>query len=171
MFFGDHSRSLAFCGHQKTINIMNAIKSISSKFLAPIYMVACMFMLSACSNPTSIAQKILEEKVAEKSNGNFKMSEFKKTDAISSTKNGVEMYTVKYTATIEALKDGTEFAILENRMIVLSINPNGIHYDVDQKTKAGQKFYIQGDIELVKHEQGWVQNLHNGGDGNFFVKN
>ena len=145
---------------------MNRIQILSSKFLAPLF-VACMLIFSACSNPSSKAQKIVEEKIRTKSLGNFKLTNFQKVDAVASEKDGVQIYTVNYTGTIETMRDDGNFEILYNGMINLAVDPT----PYTRKTKKGEKFQVKGFIKLAKHEEGWVQVLNNGGDGYLYVAN
>ena len=135
-------------------------------------MALSMFLMScSSSSPESAAEKLLAEKIAEKSSGFLKLHSFKVLDAEKGTR-GVDYYKAKYEAVVECAKDGytgtyeqdgktfinADFAATPNDP---SSEPENLKWGKKfTQMKPGDTYLYDNKILLVKHEQGWVEESH-----------
>lgn len=119
-------------------------------------------ILSSCSSndPSASAKEIIENKVFRESRGYFKLINMQKNDAVLSKISGVENYSVKYSAEIECIKDGGWIATNSDGTLIFGFKFLRDHYDEKNawtQLKVGDKFKINDEITIEKHEQGWVE--------------
>jgi hypothetical protein len=138
--------------------------------------IAFLAVLSCSSDPSSVAQKLLNRKCMEDSKGYFKIASFEKTDAVMGESFGVKYYEIKYKIEVEAIKDGGYIYCCQNNQnqaipgdfTITEVESQG-HCRV-YKTVKGRHYQfgsehvpsgypLTHEMTLVKHEKGWVMKL------------
>jgi hypothetical protein len=129
-------------------------------------------VLVACDNagnPTSVAQTILENTCQQQSLSYLKFVNFLKTDAVSSKRDGVDYYTIKYDFEVEGTKDGGYLHICRFQGKYHAV----MNFEVRNSPKEGDCFVFPVEkghryktdpfpyphmraMTLAKHENGWV---------------
>lgn len=113
------------------------------------------FIIACFSNPVSIGEKALQDKVTDASNGKISVISFNKLDGVKKEFFGQEIYELKYRAVLEFNQSGWKdegpitknFQLFEEKPLY-----DGGLYEFHEK---GSKMIYVGIMYLEKTEKGW----------------
>lgn len=115
-------------------------------------------------NLEKIAKEILETKIAGQSEGMVKLVDFEKTNGIKQSFNGMEFYTLEYSATVEfqqeVWKECDPFQGCFGNFNFRNVAPRGMEAAVlsFKHFTTGSKVKTAGKMNFQKTEKGWRGN-------------
>ena len=133
------------------------------------YLIFLSFIISSCNLGDMQVKGIISDRVLENSKGYFELTDFQKISGLKKTVDGVEYYTIKYNATVKALKSGGWVYIKNdsNELVFSStVEENiedfsfgdilkGFGTSHAEELKAGKLYNYEKSTTLIKYEEGW----------------